>query len=115
MVTGKFTHVWQKYRPAILNLMKASSSGPKEYQLYSHEFHDLNTKTTTPSFILRIHKGKKINDTKRSVLATDLLNVLQQSEKALELADHAIFEFELDKKFLLHITQEKVKVSEEEE
>ena len=114
MVTGKFIHVWQKYRPAILNLMKASSDGPKEYQLYSHEFHDLNTKTTTPSFTLRVHKGKKINDTKRSVLAQDLLSVLQHSEKALELADSAIFEFELDKKFLLRIKQEEAEKSGEE-
>ena len=114
IIPGKYTHVWQKYRPVILNLMVKSSDGPKEYQLYNHEFHDLNNKTASGySFTLRMHKGKKVNDTKKSVLAQDLLNVLQNSEKAQQLGESALYEFQLDKNFILHIKREQVEESDE--
>lgn len=104
---GKYVHVWQKYKPAIVSLMIASAKEVQQYKLSQHEFVDISPKKATGyAFVLRIHKGKMINDVKKSLLAPDLLYVLKHSGKALDLSETAVYEFELDKDFTLHIRSE---------
>ncbi|MDH5609610.1 MAG: hypothetical protein OEY56_09020 [Cyclobacteriaceae bacterium] len=102
----KFTYVWKKYRPAILNLMVASADGPQTYQLSNHEFKDIHPKEKSGySFNLQVFQGKAINNIKTSTMAKDLLLILQQSKTVSELTDVSTYEFVLDKQFVLHISQ----------
>ena len=101
----KYAHIWGKYRPMILSLMKASLVEPQTYQLSNHEFVDINPKKTTGySFSMQIHERKSVNDIRKSLLAPDLMAVLRLSGKAMELSDTAAFSFDLDKTFLLQIS-----------
>jgi hypothetical protein len=50
-----------------------------------------------------MHKGKAVNDIRTSLIAKDLLRVLQQSAKASELSESCVYEFKLDKHFVLHV------------
>ena len=113
---GKYVHVWRKYRPPILSLMVACSGGEQTYKLSNHEFMDISpNKVSGYAFLLRVHKGRAINDIKTSLLAPDLLYVLKHSAKALELSETAIYEFEMEKNFTLHIRYEELEPEPEEE
>ena len=115
MSANMYIYLWKKYRPAILKLMVDSANGPQEYQFSKHEFHDVNPKEKGGySFTLRVLQGKALKELKTSVLAMDLLAVLQSSRKASELTETATYEFILDKQFLLHITHQEVEKEEEE-
>lgn len=112
----KYLYLWEKYRPAILNLMVASSKGPQEYKLSSHEFTDLSPKKTTGyTFTLKFQDGKVINNIKTSALAQDLLAMLRNSAKALSLSETAIYQFKLSKDFVLNISREEVLTESEPE
>jgi hypothetical protein len=101
-----FTPVWNKYRPAILKMMVDSVEKPQEYKLSAHEFKAMNTKQKSGfSFVLKVSKGKAMNNIRDSVIAQELLEILQLSKKASELTDEAAYQFELDKQFILHITK----------
>ncbi|MDA0194958.1 MAG: hypothetical protein O2887_06770 [Bacteroidetes bacterium] len=103
-----YTYLWNKYRPAILNLMIASDDGPQEYKFWDHEFKNVNPKEKGGyAFTLRVFQGKAINDIKTSAVAKDLLVILQQSKKAAELSEDSIYEFVLDKQFMFHIKKGK--------
>ena len=79
---GKYTHLWQKYRPMILKLMVDAEAGPQTYQFQRHEFADLNNqKATGYSFKLEVYKNEKQNKVSSSV-ASDLLSILQTSVKS---------------------------------
>ena len=115
MSANMYIYLWKKYRPAILKLMVDSANGPQEYQFSKHEFHDVNPKEKGGySFTLRVFQSKALKELKTSVLAMDLLAVLQSSRKASELTETATYEFMLDKQFLLHITHTEVEKEEEE-
>ncbi|MEM0940882.1 MAG: hypothetical protein AAF600_21335 [Bacteroidota bacterium] len=105
--SGKYVWIWEKYRPVILKLMIASSKeNPQEYQLSKHEFADTNNKRPSGySFDLRINHGKRESDIKKSLTAQDLLYVLNSSEKAKELMENNLFEFKMDKSFVLSVSQ----------
>lgn len=101
-----FTPVWNKYRPAILKMMVDSLESPQEYKLSAHEFKAMNTRLKSGfNFTLQVSKGKAINNIRDSVIARELLEVLQLSRKASELTDEAPYQFELDKHFVLRITK----------
>ncbi len=101
---GKYIPIWQKYKPVILSLMIAAEKEPQEYKMSSHEFRDINLKKKTGySFSMRVYQNKSITEIKTSLLAKDLLSVLQNSNKATELLATSIYEFELDKGYILHI------------
>jgi hypothetical protein len=100
-----YTSLWNKYRPAILQLMMASAEKPQQYKLSSHEFKHLNSRERAFSFSMQVFQGKAINNSKKSVVAKDLLTVLELSKKATELMTNKTYEFKLDKQFMLHITQ----------
>jgi hypothetical protein len=99
-----YTPVWNKYRPAILKMMMDSLDAPQEYKLSGHEFKAMNAKQKGGySFTLQVSKGKAINNIKGSVIAQELLEILQLSKKASELIAEAPYEISLDKNFVLHI------------
>jgi hypothetical protein len=101
-----FTPIWTKYRVAILKKMIDSSETAQEYRLYAHEFKAMNPKHKGGyAFVLQVSKGKPINNIKDSVVAQDLLEILQLSKKASELTDETPYQLTLDKQFVLHISR----------
>lgn len=116
MITiGKvYTHVWSKYRPAILQLMMSSESGPQQYKLFSHEFKAMNPKDKY-TFSLQAFQSRAVNNIRNSNIAQDLLEVLQQSRKATELMTEATYEFSLDKHFVLHVAKKIVEPEQQAE
>lgn len=116
MATKPFTPLWIKYRPAILQLMIAAAEAPQTYKLFSHEFKALSPKDKVSfTFTLKAHQGKAQNDIKKSLVAQDLLNILGGSKKAKELMDLSIYEFSLDKHFVLHISKLEKELEKEKE
>jgi hypothetical protein len=106
MSTQVYTALWNKYRPVILKLMMNSEEGPQQYQLFAHEFKNLNPKEKGGySFTLQVFQGKAKNNIKNSTLAQELLQVLEMSRKASELMEADSYEFSLDKKFVLHVSK----------
>ncbi len=101
-----YTYLWSKYRPAILRMMVDAANGPQEYKFLDHEFKSVNAKEKGGyTFALQLYQGKSVNSVRMSVVAKDLLIILQQSRRALELSDTAIYELTLDKQFVLHAEQ----------
>ncbi len=104
--TKIYVPLWNKYRPAILQMMVASAEGPQQYKLFGHEFKGLNPKEKGGyTFTLQAHKGRAQNNIKRSIVAQDLLAVLEMSRKATELMGTDSYEFALDKQFVLHVAK----------
>ena len=106
-IAHQYAYLWSKYRPAILKLMKDAAHGPQEYKLSNHEFHNVNsTKKGGFAFELKVFKSKAINNIRDSDIAKDLLLILGRSETATGLTENLVYEFTLDKNFVLHIKQE---------
>lgn len=105
MAEQLYISLWNKYRPAIIQMMLASQEGPKQYKLYAHEFKALNAKEKNYSFEMSAYKGKAINKSKATANALDLLTMLNESKKASELMNEIQFDFVLDKQFILHISR----------
>jgi hypothetical protein len=105
MANQGYASLWNKYRPAILQLMVAADEGPQEYKFFKHEFKAINPKEKGYAFNLEAFQGKAVNSIKASTLAKDLLSVLASSPKASELMEGNAYEFNLDKQFVLHITK----------
>jgi hypothetical protein len=103
-ISAKYAQLWNKYRPAILNLMVAAAQGPQQYSLSDHEFRRLNPKEKFP-FTLQVFEGGAVNNIKNSAVAKDLLLVLKQSKTAMELTQSSMYEFTFDRKFVLHISK----------
>lgn len=107
--TNQYVSLWSKYRPMILQLMSASSNGPQEYKLFAHEFRSVGEKVKASySFSLEVTKGKAMNNIKNSAAARDLLQVLQQSKRAMELMTESTYVMNLDKNFIFHVTRKDV-------
>lgn len=100
-----YISLWNKYKPAILQMMVASQEGTKQYKLFDHEFKVLGSKEKSFSFELQARNGKAVNNIASSINAKNLLEVLSMSKKACELMDESTFEFKLDKHFVLHISR----------
>ena len=109
MSSNMYAHVWNKYRPVILKLMMASTEEPQQYKLSGHEFKDVNPKEKgSYAFTFQAFQGKPVTSIKTSEMALGLMNVLQQSRKAIELMETEKFEFVMDKNFTLHVKKETV-------
>ncbi len=101
-----YASLWNKYRPAILQLMIAAGNEPQQYKLSAHEFKAIGIREKTGySFVLEAFEGKAINNIKGSNVARDLLHVLQQSQKASQLMKEGVYELKMDKHFLLSVTR----------
>lgn len=112
MENQTYIPIWTKYRPALLQLMLTSNDEPQEYQFFSHEFKQLNPKEKGGySFTLEAFKGKAQNDIRKSMVAQNLLQVLDSSKKGSELLAEGKYEFSMDKQFKLQVS----KIEEEEE
>jgi hypothetical protein len=110
--SNPYSSLWNKYRPVILKLMLDAEKDPQQYKLSGHEFKAVGQKEKAGfSFSLEVSKGKAIKKIKDSSVARDLLAVLQQSQKASQLMNEAIYELTLDKQFVFHVTR-KVEVVE---
>ena len=108
-----FAH-WKKYRPALVKLMGDALEAPQEYKFSKHEFTDINAKEKGGhAFTLQMFNGKAANNIKTSIVAQDLLVLLQSSNKASELTREATFEFAMDKQSVLRVTS--IKTEEETE
>ena len=106
MLNRVYSPLWNKYRPAILKMMLDAANEPQQYKLSAHEFRALNEKKKGGFvFSLQVSKSKAVNNIKDSVVAQDLLNVLQQSKKAIELTEIDTYQISLDKQFILHINK----------
>jgi len=103
-----YVSLWNKYRPAILQMMVAAEEGPQEYKFFKHEFKAINPKEKSYGFNLEAFQGKAVNNIKTSTLAKDLLLVLSSSPKAAELMDANTYEFSLDKQLVLHVKKQDV-------
>ena len=105
---GKYVWIWEKYRPMLLNLMTSSAEGnPKDYKLSKHEFLDTNNKRPSGyAFKMRVYQGRSETDIKKSLTAQDLLAVLNHSNTAKDLLSENLFEFTLDKHFVLQVSRE---------
>lgn len=101
-----YVPLWNKYRPAILQLMVASEESPQEYILSRHEFKASNPNDRNGyCFTLQAYQGKALNNIQKSTTARDLLHVLSLSRKASELMDAGKYEFTLSKQFKLLVTK----------
>jgi hypothetical protein len=101
-----YLSLWNKYRPVVLQLMSAAVNGPQKYQLFIHEFKAAGAREKGGfTFSLEIANGKPQNTTKGSAVARDLIQVLQQSPRALELMTEAVYAISMDKQFVLHVNR----------
>jgi hypothetical protein len=86
--------------------MSAAEQEPQQYKLYGHEFKAMGQKVKSGySFVLEAANGKAVNNIKGSIIAHDLLQILQQSTKAMQLMKEATYELSLDKNFLLKVVR----------
>jgi hypothetical protein len=87
-------------------MMLDAAEEPQQYKLSAHEFKALNAKQKGGyNFTLQVSKGKAVNNIKESLVAQDLLDVLQLSRKACELVEIATYEIMMDKQFVLHVNK----------
>lgn len=94
--------------------MLAASQEPQQYKLYGHEFKAMGQKVKSGySFVLEAAKGKALNNIKGSIIAHDLLQILQQSTKAMQLMQDATYELSLDKNFVFKVSRKPPVVEEE--
>jgi hypothetical protein len=108
-----YAYLWNKYRPVILKLMISADKDPQQYKLSGHEFKAIGRREKAGfSFSVEISDGKILNNVKDATVARDLLHVLQQSQKATELMKLSVYEFRMDKQFVLHVTRKTEKPQE---
>jgi hypothetical protein len=104
--SGKFLPLWQKYRPAIISLMKLSPEGPQQYQFYKHEFDAAgDRKSLNYKFVLELNNGIPVTKITGVTVARDLLELLKSSNAAKELMKNSHFKIDLDKDFKLTINR----------
>jgi hypothetical protein len=107
-----YASLWSKYRPVILQMMLAAEKEPQQYKLFGHEFKAVGLREKAGySFLLEVSHGKALNNIKASAVAKDLLQVLQQSQKASQLMREAVYQLSMDKQFVFHVAK-KVEVVE---
>jgi len=101
-----YSSIWNKYRPVILQLMKASANGVQQYQLSAHEFNAIGGKPKSGYFfLLETSAGNATNNVAGSEVAKDLLTMLQQSKAGAQFMSEARYELRLDKQFVLHVAR----------
>jgi hypothetical protein len=103
-----YSHIWHKYRPAILRLMVDAEKAPQQYKFSGHEFRQIFPKNRTSlAFNLNLHRSKAVNNIRTSPLAHALLKVLQDSQTAVKLSEGSSFDLTLDDKFIFRVRKNK--------
>jgi hypothetical protein len=88
--------------------MVDAANCPQQYSFSNHEFTQIAPKNRTSlAFILYLHRLKALNNIKSSPLAHGLLEILKESQTAARLTQSSVFEFILDKHFVLHVERNK--------
>jgi hypothetical protein len=96
--------LWQKYKPAIVALIKASISQPQQYQMLKHEFEVFgNREKSNYIFNLEITNGVCVNDISGTAVARDLLEILKTSEIAKSVFSNHHIKINMGKDFKVHI------------
>ncbi len=115
ITTKEYFPIWKKYRPVILKLMIDSEGGnAQQYRFSKHEFTDVDTKkNVTHPFKMDVFQGRGSYPKRASNIATDLLAVLKQSQRAWELMNEATYHFELDKDYMFHVNSSPAPVVDE--
>jgi hypothetical protein len=86
--------------------MAAAQESPQRYQFSSHEFKAMNPRERSGySFSMRAYRGRSIDKTRTPFIALELLTILETSKRAIELFDQSVYEFTLDRNFVLHISR----------
>ena len=104
MGNNQYTDLWEKYRPAIVNLIK---SGGGAYQLSSLEFRQRGNRDSY-SFKLTVEDGV-IPELEGSAVARDLKTVLDGSRSFRKYAAGKRVTIRLSPAFTLEITEEALK------
>lgn len=96
--------LWQKYKAAILSIMRRSIESSCEYQLSKHEFEAVGERQKAGyTFNLEIEKGIVTNNIDGTAVARDLVAVLKSSNTVIELMKEYNFKINLTKDFILRI------------
>ena len=101
-----YASLWNKYRPVILQLMSSAEKGPQQYKLFPHEFKALSPREKSGyTFSMEVSNGKAITSIKDSTVAQDLLQMLQQSPRAMTLMGENSYSLSMDRNFVLHVNR----------
>jgi hypothetical protein len=99
-----YIHLWQKYRPVIINMMKLATEKPQIYQLSKHEFEAIGDRTSSGySFNLEIINGILANNIDGTAVARDLFEVLKSSKTANSIMQENYIKINLTSDFKLKI------------
>jgi hypothetical protein len=105
----KYASFWNKYRPAVLKMMQASSDQSQEYQFMKHELSAVDKKPKGGfNFRLVISMSKVSRDSSDSEIAKDLFNMLQVSKTGSALMATNQYEITLDKNQILRISRQNI-------
>lgn len=110
--TPKYLYVWKKYKPVLVKLMVDAVEEPQHFQLSGHEFKDIDARSC--SFSLEVLDGKALNVVKVSLIAKELLYILKQSGRAVELMTNAQYTYKMGADFILHVTRSEMTSDEKE-
>ncbi|MDZ4846989.1 MAG: hypothetical protein SH857_15760 [Chitinophagales bacterium] len=97
--------LWNKYRPAILQLMKGATQEPQRYQLSDHEFKAVGGVKSGYAFSLETLGDKASNNIGVSAIARDLILMLQQSKTGTLLMKETSYHLRLDSHFVFHVAK----------
>jgi hypothetical protein len=100
-----FTEIWKKYLPVIVLLMKRADQGEQVLEMNHTDFERAaggkKVKFTFPE--IRLKNGRVDYADKLSTLASDLLALIQENDKARWITAGQLFEFSMNANFQLRI------------
>jgi hypothetical protein len=101
-----FTQTWKKYLSIILILIKRSVNGPQEMQVNFSDFERAaGGRKIKFNFInMQLNNGRQNYGEKLPPVATDLIQVLQEHEPAMQLLRNRNYEFAMTSNMMLTIT-----------
>ena len=101
-----FVQTWKKYLPVIVVLMKRSVKGEQNLDMNHTDFERAagGRKIKLSFSTITLDNGRIDYGVKQSVLVSDLIMVLQQSNQAEMLMQHQQFNFSMDINCQLTIT-----------
>jgi len=101
-----FTQTWKKYLSIIIILMKRSTGGPQEMQLNFSDFERAagGRKIKFNFSNMQLNNGRQNYGEKLPPVATDLIQVLQENDPALQLLKNQNFHFAMATNMTLTIT-----------
>lgn len=105
----KYAAFWNKYRPAILTMMKAELNEWQQYQFMKHELAAIDQRPKGGfNFRLVISMNRPTRDSTNSELVKDLLNMLRLSQTGSALIATNQYEIILDKTQMLRISRQSI-------